>query len=182
MLRITSGIAKGKKLNTPNIDGYRAIQDKAKLAIFSIISDKVLDAKCLDLFAGSGNLGIEALSRGAKYCDFVDEHYEAEKTIRLNLANAHFEDCAEVYRQDCIKFVANGIEKYDLVFVDPFFKDTHFRYLFENLQHLMNVNGLIIFSHGKNTDVSDSLVNSDKLKIIDTRRYGNAHITFIKFS
>lgn len=179
-LRITSGTAKGKKLKTPDAEGYRATQEKAKLAIFSILSKKIIGANCLDLYAGSGNLGIEALSRGAASCDFVDEGRPSEMAIRENLRDCGFEDVANVYKQDVIKFVGNSVEKYDIIFADPFYKDTHFRFLFQQLEEILNPNGVIVFSHGADTDVKDALTNTKNLEIHETRKYGIAFITIIK--
>lgn len=180
MLRITSGIAKGKKLKAPNFPEFRAVQDKAKLAIFSILGDKIIGAKCLDLYAGSGSLGIEALSRGAKWCDFVDESRRAEDTITENLKNTGFTEKAEVFGQDAVKFVGNAFEKYDIVFVDPFYNETHFRFLFQNLEEALSEKGAIIFSHGKETEVDDVLANTSKLKVHDEKKYGSAYITVLK--
>jgi 16S rRNA (guanine(966)-N(2))-methyltransferase RsmD len=179
MLRVSSGIAKGKKLAVPDIKGFKAIQDKAKLAIFSILGEKVVGAKCLDLYAGSGSLGIEALSRGARFCDFVDKSRKAEDAILKNLKGVGFEDQAEVYRQDAVKFVGNAFDKYDIVFIDPFYKEIHFRYLFENLEKLLNDSGAVIFSHGKETDIEDALANTTKLKVHAKKRYGSAYVTVI---
>lgn len=180
MLRVTSGIAKGKKLKTPNFPEFRAVQDKAKLAIFSILGEKVVGAKCLDLFAGSGSLGIEALSRGATWCDFVDESRKAEATIADNLKATGFTERAEIFGQDAIKFVGNAFDKYDIVFMDPFYNETRFRFLFQNLEIILNESGVIVFSHGKDTNISDALTNTTKLKIHDKKRYGSAHITVLK--
>ena len=88
MLRITSGTAKNKKIRVPKIQEFQAVQEVAKLAIFSMLGEKVVDATCLDLFAGSGNMGIEALSRGAKWCDFVDKNRKSTDVIKENLVNA----------------------------------------------------------------------------------------------
>lgn len=180
MLRVTSGTVKGKKLKSPQVENFRAVQDKVKLAIFSILGEKVVGAACLDLYAGSGSLGIDALSRGASHCDFIDDNWEAEQTIRENLQNTGFLDRAEVYRTDAVKFVVNAHEKYDIAFADPFYKDTHFKFLFENLQEILNPGGVVIFSHGKETDITEVLSNASKLSLVDTRRYGSAFISTIK--
>lgn len=180
MLRVTSGIAKGKKLKTPNLPEFRAVQDKAKLAIFSILGDKVVDAKCLDLYAGSGSLGIEALSRGGQWCDFVDETRTAELTIKDNLVETGFSEKAEIFKQDAVKFVGNAFEKYDIVFADPFYKDTHFRFLLQNVEEILNEKGVVVFSHGEDTDIEDALTNTKNLEIYDQKRYGSAFITVLK--
>lgn len=180
MLRVTSGIAKGKKLKAPNFTEYRGVQDIAKLAIFSILGERVVGATCLDLYAGSGSLGIEALSRGAKTCDFVDTSRIAEIVILENLRNTGFESRGEVYKQDSIKFAGNTEKTYDLVFADPYYKETHFKFLLEQLEQILNENGVIIFSHGKDTDIEDSLANTTNLEIYSQKHYGNAFVTVIK--
>jgi len=81
-IRIITGTAKNRKLKAPNIEDFRAVQEIAKSSLFSILGEKIKNAVCLDLFSGSGNLGIEALSRGAKRCDFVDENPKCASVIR----------------------------------------------------------------------------------------------------
>ena len=105
-IRVTSGTAKNTKLNTPQTEGFRAVQDIVKQSVFSILGDNVNDAVCLDLYAGSGSLGIEALSRGAKWCDFVDKDHEAKKVILENLARCKFENNYEVFNKNSVKFAA----------------------------------------------------------------------------
>ena len=180
MLRVTSGTAKGKKLKTPDLPEFRAVQDKAKLAIFSILSEKVIGAKCVDLYAGSGSLGIEALSRGAQWCDLVETTRTGELTIKDNLVATRFTEKAEIFKQDAVKFVGNAFEKYDIVFADPFYKETQFRFLFENIQEMLKEKGVVVFSHGEETDIKDALSNASKLEIYDQKRYGNAFVTILK--
>ena len=86
-MRVISGKYKGKKLQGFDIDGTRPTMDRVKESLFATIQNKIEDANCLDLFAGSGALGIEALSMNAKSCDFVDNNPIAIKTIRENLIN-----------------------------------------------------------------------------------------------
>ncbi|MBI2414489.1 16S rRNA (guanine(966)-N(2))-methyltransferase RsmD [candidate division WWE3 bacterium] len=181
MFRITSGSAKGIILLAPEVEGFRAVQDKAKLAIFSMLSTKILKANCLDLYSGSGNLGIEALSRGAAHCDFVDDARSAIKTIQDNLIKAKLSDKAEIIKKDAIKYTEECDTNYDIIFADPFFVETHHRYLFENMSHILKENGVIVFSHGKDTDIKDAIKNTQNLEIYDTRRYGSAFISiFVK--
>lgn len=177
--RITSGIAKGKRLKVPKIKNFRAVQDVAKLAIFSILGDKTLKSECLDLYAGSGNLGIEALSRGAKSCDFVDHDRKAIDTIKENLKNLNLSEKAEVFQEEATKFVAGTQNQYDIVFVDPFFDDTAHRYLLGNLPNILKDNGVIFFSHGKNLKINEQIINTP-LTIYDQRKYNNAFITILQ--
>lgn len=178
MPRITSGIAKNKKILVPDIPNIRVVQDIFKLAVFSIIGDSILDSKCLDLYAGSGSFGLEALSRGASHCDFVDESYKAHETIIKNLKNCKLQENANVFQDNCIKFASNTLEKYNIIFVDPFYKDTKLKFLFENLEEILKPNGIIIFSHGAEIDILEQISNT-KLNNQPTRRYGKSNLTIL---
>ena len=103
-LRVSSGIVKNKKLKIPEIEDFRAVQEIAKSAVFSIIGDKINGAVCLDIFAGSGNMGIEALSRGAEWCDFVDNNGISVEVIKENIINCGFLEKSEVFRRDSVKY------------------------------------------------------------------------------
>ncbi len=179
-LRVTSGTAKNKKLKVPKVSGFRAVQEKAKLAIFSILGhERVQGATCLDLFSGSGNLGIEALSRGAIYCDFVDQSYESEKTIIENLRNTGLADKAVVHKQNAVKFAAETPTKYNIVFLDPFYEDTAQSFLFENLEDALAEGGVIVYLHAEGVDVQ-GIVKNTELKVLDERRFGSSVVSFLK--
>lgn len=179
MPRVTSGLAKNRKLKVPDIPNIRVAQDIFKQAVFAIIGDMILDSKCLDLYAGSGSFGIEALSRGAKSCDFVEEHKKAIKIIELNLKTCGLESKAEVINQNATKFSADTVNKYDIIFVDPFYDDLKHRFLLQNLEEILVEKGLIIFSHGKELDIHSQIEGTD-LKIQTERRFGNSHLTIMK--
>ena len=179
MLRITTGKAKNRKIKTPKIKGYRGVQEISKMSLFAILGEKIQGAICLDLFAGSGNLGLEALSRGAKWCDFVDEHPAAVAVINENLAKCGFIDNFEVIRQDAVKFAANALRDYDIIFADPFYKDTSHRFLVQNMEMITKDNGLICFFHGENLDM-ENLIEGTNLKIIDNRKFGSSIFTILK--
>lgn len=178
MPRVTSGLAKNRKLKVPDIPNIRVAQDVFKQAVFAIIAEKINKAKCLDLYAGSGSFGIEALSRGAKSCDFVEEHKKATKVIEQNLKTCGLSLGAEVINQNATKFVADTINKYDIIFVDPFYDDLKHRFLMQNLEEILEENGLIAFSHGKELNIQ-SQIEGTKLKIITERRFGNSHLTIL---
>ena len=177
-IRITTGSAKNKKLKAPGIPDFRAVQEVAKMSLFSILGDRVMGAVCLDLFAGSGNLGVEALSRGAKWCDFVDEHYESIKVIRENIINCGFVEKAEVIKSEAVKYAANTENRYDIIFVDPFYADTSHVFLTKNLTEILNVKGIIVFFHGENLEIS-SLIKDTQLIVIDERKFGKSIFTLL---
>jgi len=178
MLRVSSGIAKNRQLKAPNIEGFRAVQEIAKQSLFSILGDKIVGAVCLDLFAGSGNLGIEALSRGASWCDFVDSNKECVETIGLNLHNCGFLEMSEVSGKDAVKFVSKTPKTYDIIFVDPFYDTTSHIFLTKNLERILCKNGVIAFFHGENLDI-DNLIKGTGLKADDERKFGESVFTLL---
>lgn len=118
-MRIIAGIARGTRL-APVPDGTRPMTDRTREALFSSLGPLVVGARVLDLFAGTGAVGIEALSRGATFALFVDSGAAAVRTIHENLRRAHLEGSAEVRRLDALKAVER-LEPgdFELVFVDP---------------------------------------------------------------
>ena len=115
-MRVIAGSAGGIPLKTPDHE-TRPTMDRVREAIFSSLGDLVIGARVLDLFAGSGAFGIEALSRGAAEAVFVDNHPEAITTIQNNLRKTKLE--GKVIRADAIRFLAGNKERYQLVFADP---------------------------------------------------------------
>ena len=118
-LRVVSGKAKGVLLKTPQGQHTRPTTDRVKEALFSIIQFDIPTAKVLDLFGGTGQLGIEALSREASFAVFVDEREDACKLIRENLKRTKFEDKAKVLRSDYMAYLRRCSEKFDIIFLDP---------------------------------------------------------------
>ncbi|MBQ5568708.1 MAG: 16S rRNA (guanine(966)-N(2))-methyltransferase RsmD [Oscillospiraceae bacterium] len=117
-MRVITGTARGRKLREPTGRDIRPTTDMVKESVFNIIQFKTEGARVLDLFAGTGQLGIEALSRGAAECVFVDKSEEALKLVRENLKTTGLENKAHVVRGDSLSYLRSG-EKFDIVFVDP---------------------------------------------------------------
>ena len=118
-MRVITGKARGIVLKTPEGLLTRPTADRVKEALFSIIQFDIPNAKVLDLFGGTGQLGIEALSRGAKSAVFVDSRDEACKLIRENLKRTHLDDSATVVRSDYMDFLRKCKETFDIIFLDP---------------------------------------------------------------
>ncbi len=118
-MRVITGKARGVVLKTPDGMATRPTSDRVKEALFSIIQFDVPTARVLDLFGGTGQLGIEALSRNARSAVFVDEREEACRLIRENLKRTRLEDCARVVRSDYMAFLRTCKEKFDIIFLDP---------------------------------------------------------------
>ncbi len=118
-MRVITGKARGVPLKTPDGLLTRPTTDRVKEALFSIIHFEIPGAKVLDLFGGTGQLGIEALSRGAKSAVFVDAREEACKLIRENLKCTRLEQDAKVIQSDYLDYLNRCREQYDIIFLDP---------------------------------------------------------------
>lgn len=119
-LRVIGGSAKGLRLKTVPGDTTRPITDLVKEALFNILGDEVLGNKVLDVFGGTGAVGIEALSRGAESALFLDKSREAVRIIQENLRATHLNDKAEVQHQDAFIFLAQAASSaYDLIYIAP---------------------------------------------------------------
>jgi 16S rRNA (guanine966-N2)-methyltransferase len=117
-VRVIAGEAKGMRLTRP-AGGTRPVSDRAREGLFAALGDLVVGARCLDLYAGTGALGIEALSRGAGHCVFVDSGAPAIRTIRENLSRTGFSDRSDVVRADAGRFLARTTATFHLAFADP---------------------------------------------------------------
>lgn len=119
-LRVISGLAKGKRLAAVPGDSTRPITDRAKESLFNIIREDLPDCMFLDLFAGTGSVGIEALSRGANFVRFLDTHPAAIKTIRQNLSLTELEENAQVIQIDAFIHLSRNPDKsFDYVYIAP---------------------------------------------------------------
>ncbi len=122
-MRVITGKARGVTLKTPDGLNTRPTADRVKEALFSIIQFDVPNARVLDLFGGTGQLGIEALSRDAKSAVFVDEQEAACKLIRENLKRTRLETYAKVIRSDYATYLKNCHETFDIILLDPPYKE-----------------------------------------------------------
>jgi 16S rRNA (guanine966-N2)-methyltransferase len=118
-MRVISGSAKGIQLQAVPGSGTRPISDRVKEALFNILATEIAGARVLDLFAGTGSVGIEALSRGAELAVFVEKHPRAIDTIRANLRQTRLQAGAEVVKADVFKYLQGPPTPFDLVYVAP---------------------------------------------------------------
>ena len=118
-MRVIAGKAKGISLKTPEGNQTRPTADRVKEALFSIIQFDLPEASVLDLFGGTGQLGIEALSRGARKATFVDESEKACRLIKENLKRTRMEESAAVIRGDYLSYLHTCREKFSIIFLDP---------------------------------------------------------------
>ena len=118
-MRVITGLARGRRLISPDGEAVRPTADKVKEAIFSSIQFDVEGRQVLDLFAGSGQLGIEAISRGARFAQFVDLSRVSCQLVKKNLALCGFEDKAGIANTEAVSFLSTTRQKYGVVFLDP---------------------------------------------------------------
>jgi 16S rRNA (guanine(966)-N(2))-methyltransferase RsmD len=179
MIRVTSGIAKGRRLILPKNEKITAVKEKVKLAIFSIIGEKINEATCLDLYAGSGNLGIEALSRGASFCDFVDESKASVETIEKNLKNTQLDNRASVIWDDVLKYLSNIQSQYDIIFADPYYVETSQRHLIKPAVAKLNPQGLLFLLSSASQPSTELPSDIADVVQLETRKYGKTLLTIL---
>ena len=159
-MRVVSGLCKGRPLKAVPGASTRPTTDKVKESIFNIIGPYFEGGIALDLFAGSGGLGIEALSRGMDRAIFVDREFKAISTIRGNLQACHFTDQAEVYKNDSERAIKALIKReiaFDLILLDPPYKKQKLEELLEIIakNHLIATNGIIVCEHSNDVELPD---------------------------
>ncbi|MBK1831768.1 16S rRNA (guanine(966)-N(2))-methyltransferase RsmD [Verrucomicrobiaceae bacterium R5-34] len=178
-MRIISGTAGSRSITVPG-SVARPSTDRLREALFSILGQRVAGARVLDLFAGSGALGLECLSRGAASCDSVDASREAFAVIRKNLTALGLKNGKAIH-QDVSRFLQGAGGKYDLVFADPpYYKNAADRDFVsellqdETLPGLMADDGLLIVEDPPANQREDE----NGWKLLDSRRYGGCGILF----
>lgn len=176
-MRIIAGSAKGRIIKAPAGMATRPTSDKVREAIFSSIGDIVSGSLVLDLFAGSGALGLEALSRGARKTIFVDFSLKAIKTINSNLANLDFADSAEVKRQKAERFLDGyNNEPFNLIFLDAPYKIglINLAAIVQSALKLLDKEGLMIVEHDAKVKLSE------KFPVIKSKKYGQTMISYLE--
>lgn len=173
-MRVITGTARGRHLETLSGDDVRPTTDKVKESVFSIIQFQVQDRMFLDLFAGSGQMGIEALSRGAKGAYFLDLRREAAAVIRKNLSATGLADKAEVRCADSLMFLRSAPVKFDVAFVDPPYNKGLAKKALEDLPSAMNKSGVIVVETATEEELPES---AGEFLLDRTYRYGKIKVT-----
>jgi len=181
-MRIISGTAKGTKLYTLEGINTRPTLDRIKEPLFSIIQNRIKNSIVLDLFSGSGALGLESLSRGAKKAILCDNSYKAMDVIKKNIEKTHFEDKVQIMCKDYKKCLDNINEKLDLIFIDPPYEKNLAVNAVDIIlkKELLSEDGLIVL---ETDDEKRELEQIKKLKnninICDLRTYGRVKLIFL---
>jgi len=178
-VRITSGEWKNRNLEVPDIDGLRPTSERVRETLFNWLMPSIHKSVCLDLFAGSGSLGFEALSRGAKHCTFVENSklaFSQIKTTRTSLNAVN----SEVHNCDAIDFLSSvHNHNFNLVFLDPPFSDDYLISSIESIHEyqLVSRGGYIYIEFNKNNDLFDL---PDNWSVIRKKIYGNVCFILIE--
>ena len=184
-MRVISGSARGKRLKAPRGMSTRPITDMIKEALFNVIGEHIRGAHVLDLFAGSGSVGIEALSRGAQKAVFVDSSKEAIQVIKENLNSCGFADNYEIYRNDvfrAIEFINKNRAVFNIIFIDPpFTNDKIIIPVLEAVDNtqLLNINGRLIIRTPKNYALPAKLQRAELMR---TSRYGESTLYYYGYN
>jgi 16S rRNA (guanine966-N2)-methyltransferase len=176
-MRITGGIAKGQQLKVPKSGPIRPTTDRVREAIFSIIAPLTTNQfRGLDLYAGTGALGIEALSRDAEWVDFVEKEPKCCAIIKQNLQKVGFSQKAHVYCCSAAKALSFLKDKYDIIFMDPPYADPSIKQMVTQLatSAVVDRESLVIISHASRAPLQDSY---DGLAIIKEKQYGDTCIS-----
>lgn len=183
-MRIISGTARGTKLFTLDGLNTRPTLDRVKEPLFNILNFRLKDSIVLDLFAGSGALGLEAISRGAKKAIFSENNREAQKIIEKNIDKTRFNDKTLLIKNDYKKaliIISEENIKCDLIFIDPPYKTELIKNaLLEILEkNILNEDAIIILETDEPERI-ESQISGLKFEIVDNRKYGRVSLIFLK--
>lgn len=168
-MRVITGIARGKRLATPTGSDVRPTTDKVKEALFSALQFDIEGRRILDLFAGSGQLGIEALSRGAESCIFVDNSRDSINLVKKNLEITGLADNAKVIQSDFLSFTSRSCDTFDIVFLDPPYAAKMLVDAVKSVLPLMSDYGMIVCEYPPEVIIPESIGGWG---IYRTYRYG----------
>lgn len=177
-MRIIAGKAGSIKLKSINNSNTRPTLDRVKEAMFSMLIPYIQGAKVLDLFAGFGGLGLEAVSRGATEAIFVERSRKNINVIKENINLCNFEKEVKVIKDDVFNFLHTNNEKYDVILMDPPYKKEFGKKLLKEIDQnkMLKNNGIIVIEHSKN----ESLKNQNNFFKIKDKKYGDTKLTFFE--
>lgn len=180
-MRIISGLARGTKLYTLEGEHTRPTLDRVKESLFNIIQNNISGSIFLDLFSGSGAIGLEAASRGAKKVILCDNSKAAIQIIRKNIEKTHLEEKTEIYQLDYERLLKNKIkEKLDIIYIDPPYGTDYaiksIQIIIEN--KLINENTSIIIETDREEIINQ--IEKMQIEIKDKRKYGRVTLMFLK--
>lgn len=180
-MRVISGTAKGTKLNTISDLSTRPTLDRVKEPLFSIIQTYLQEANVLDLFAGSGALGIEALSRGAGHCTFCDKSFKSIQMLKENIKKTKMEHKSTILSQDYKKCLEGLKETFDIIFIDPPYKQDIAVDAIKRILHLglLAKEGIIILETDEEERELEELEKIE-VEVYNRKKYGRVKLLFLR--
>ncbi len=178
-MRVITGSAKGRRLITLEGEDIRPTGDKVKGAIFNSIQFEIEGRTVLDLFAGSGQLGIEALSRGAEKAVFVDLNRRAVNVVNENLEHCRLKEKASVFNGDSLSYLKTAREKFDIIFIDPPYKKGLAEKALSLAPQVMNDGGIIVCETDRNEEMPEF---SGKFREAKRETYSKTQIVIYRYT
>lgn len=183
-MRVIGGLARGRKLMSPK--GYnttRPTLDRVKEAMFNIIQNRIYGSCVLDIFSGTGSLGLEAVSRGAKKCLLVDKDKDTFSFLKQNVESLGFNEICETINRDSYEFlrqIEGKTEIFDIIFVDPPYKKNMIPPIIEIVgsKKLLCEDGIIVTKIDTGEEIYEGINN---IVLTDHRKYGNTTVCFYKY-
>ena len=182
-MRIISGTAKGTKLYTLEGLETRPTLDRVKESLFNIIFNEITDSTVLDLFSGSGAIGLELASRGAKKVYLCDKSKDACNIIKKNIEKTHLEEKASLLNMDFIKAIKEVKNiQFDIIYLDPPYKTDFIKLAIEELlkTESLTEDTLLIAETDEEEKITNQIEELKGIEIVDKRKYGRAYILFLK--
>lgn len=178
-MRVIAGTMRGLKLSAPDGMNTRPTLDRVREAVFSMLMPYLNDAVILDLFAGSGAMGIEALSRGASEAVFVDSDRSSIACINNNIRSSKAEERAHVILSDAHKYLSDCNKSFDIIFLDPPYFDNIYSTILDMIakNNVLSPEGIIVVEWDYETGFSN---NCDMFSVIKEKKYGRVGITTLK--
>lgn len=175
-VRIIAGKYGGRVIDAPGRNSTHVMGERVRNAMFNSIGMEIIDTKVLDAFAGSGAIGLEALSRGANFVTFIEKDRIASKIISANCKLLQEQNNSEVIKTTVNNWFETADKQlYDIIFADPPYHDEQFSTV-KTLFNILKPNGLMVLSHTGRGEVPIQ----DKIVVVDNRSYGNACLTFFR--
>lgn len=178
-MKVISGTLKGRKIDGYNLDGTRPTMDRVKESLFAMIQNYIDESICLDLFSGSGNLGIEAISEGANFVYFNDNNKKAVEVIKSNIKNFNIIEKSKVLNMNYKKVLneLNG-QKIDIIFLDPPYKTNYIEESIKiiNSNNLLSNTGIIVC---ESSDLN-KIIYTDNFQVLKEKKYGDKWVVILE--
>ncbi len=175
-VRIISGRFGGRKIDAPDNDRTHPMGERIRNALFNSIGQEIAGKEILDVFAGTGSIGLEALSRGARHVTFVERDRLAQKILAKNIISLGAEEQTAIIRTSAANWLATKADvSFDIIFADPPYHDPQFSTA-SKLFGLLKPGGLMVLSHPGRGEVP----TKTGVVVVDNRSYGNAYLTFYR--